>query len=147
MEFLERPILQRYIAVGLLNFAIFYGLYMLFFLILGSEGRMPTLAWAIAWLLGSIVAHWTHRNWSFQSEKMVQWTFAATMGVYFSGWIGSTATYDWLLFNTSLNHNLIWLINTSIWGIIDYLGLRYVAFREDSSADEHGNSITAAETE
>lgn len=147
MDFLERPVLQRYVVVGLLNFAVFYALYMIFFIILGSKSHMPTLAWAIAWMLGSIFAHWTHRKWSFQSERVVSWTFSATMGVYFSGWIGSTATFDWLLFNTTLDHNLIWLVNTSIWGIIDYLGLRYVAFRDNSSLNKHSDGVSSTEAE
>ena len=145
MQFVERPIIQKYVLVGTLNFIVFYGFYMLFFLMLGSEGRMPTISWAIAWILGSIFAHWTHRTWTFQSEREVGWTFSATMGIYISGWIGSTATFDWLLFNTEMNHNLIWLMNTALWGVIDYLGLRYLAFREDSPANEHSHGIASSE--
>ena len=75
----EHGSFRRYVMTAMVNFIVFYSLWELFVLILPSDDYWPTVAWAIAWFLGSLQAHWTHRIWTFDSEEtsggqyLLQW--------------------------------------------------------------------------
>ena len=64
----EKDEFKRFIMIGMLNTAIFYGFYEgLYFLSSGLEHR-AALSWVLAYSMSSIIAHTTHRLITFHSS-------------------------------------------------------------------------------
>jgi putative flippase GtrA len=126
----EHGTFRRYVATALVNFLVFYSLWELFLFILPGGGVWPTVSWAIAWLFGSLQAHWTHRTWTFDSKRDIRWTIPATMALYIIGGVGSTAWYYIGTVIWGFNERIFFLLNSSLWGFLNYLGQREIAFKE-----------------
>ena len=122
----------RYMAVGLINLTVFYLLYESLFIILKNRDFGTSFAWASAWIFGSIFAHWTHREWTFNTTLGVRRTMATAFAVYTVGLIGSTACFILAVEMLEINHRTAWVVNCALWGVLDYLGLREIAFRHES---------------
>jgi|TARA_B110000196_G_scaffold90583_1_gene78419 putative flippase GtrA len=129
MNLPEHGSFRRYVVTASVNFVIFYGLWELFVLLLPEGNYWPTVSWSIAWLLGSFVAHWTHRIWTFDSDRDTSWTIPASMGLYTIGWIGSTACYYIGTVSWDLDVRAVFIVNSSLWGVLNYLGQREIAFK------------------
>ena len=121
---------RRYLLTAGINTTIFYALWELSYWLLPEENYWPSIAWAIAWILGSYVAHWTHRKLTFNSQRDVRWTVPASMSVYTIGMVGSTACYYIGTVPMGLDVRIVFLLNTSLWGVLNYLGQREIVFKE-----------------
>ena len=126
----EHGTFRRYVATAMVNFLVFYSLWELFLFILPDVGVWPTVSWAIAWLFGSLQAHWTHRTWTFDSKRDIRWTIPATMALYIIGGVGSTAWYYIGTVIWGFDERIFFLLNSSLWGFLNYLGQREIAFKE-----------------
>jgi len=122
----------RYICIGLINLTVFYLLYECLFIILSDKAHGASFAWASAWIIGSVFAHWTHRAWTFNTTLGIKWTMATAFAVYTVGLIGSTACFTLAVEMLEMNHRIAWLVNCALWGFLDYLGLREIAFRHEN---------------
>ena len=121
---------RRYLMTAAINVIVFYGLWELFYWILPEGSLWPTISWSIAWLLGSFFAHWTHRIYTFDSQRNTSWTIPASMGIYTIGWVGSSACYYIGTVSWNWDVRLVFIINSSLWGFLNYLGQREFAFKE-----------------
>jgi len=121
---------RRYLMTAGINVIVFYGLWELFYWILPEGSYWPTVSWSVAWLLGSFFAHWTHRIYTFDSQRDTSWTIPASMGIYTIGWVGSSACYYIGTVSWNLDVRLVFIINSSLWGFLNYLGQREFAFKE-----------------
>ena len=108
---------------ALVNFPGVYSLWELFVFILPEDNYWPTVSWAIAWFLGSLQAHWTHRIWTFDSDRDIKWTIPQP-------WL-CTLSEEWVqplvtTWNSCLgiDERITFLINSSLWGFLNYLGQR-----------------------
>ena len=126
----EHGTFRRYVATAMVNFLVFYSLWELFLFILPDGGVWPTVSWAIAWLFGSLQAHWTHRTWTFDSKRDIRWTIPATMALYIIVGVGSTAWYYIGTVIWGFDERIFFLLNSSLWGFLNYLGQREIAFKE-----------------
>ena len=127
---------RRFIIVGMLNSVIFYLFWFAIIIALAEVSRGETIAWSLAWILGSLIAHFTHRMWTFDSRRNVIKTTTGTYVVYIVGLIGSTLTYD-LLRNYLDSANLVFLITMALWGLIDWWLLRKLVFLySDNETDD-----------
>ena len=118
----EHGSFRRYVMTAMVNFLAFYSLWELFVLILPDGGYWPTVSWAIAWFLGSLQAHWTHRIWTFDSDRDIKWTIPTTMALYIIGGVGSTACYYIGTVAWGFDERITFLVNSSLWGFLNYLG-------------------------
>jgi putative flippase GtrA len=125
---------RRYLLTASVNFSSFYLLFLLFLVILPKDSYWPTIAWSIAWLVGSFIAHWTHRIWTFHSQRDTKWTIPASMGLYTIGWIGSSACYYIGTVSWEINTWIVFFLNSSLWGVLNYIGQREIAFKEISTS-------------
>jgi len=126
----------RYMVVGLFNLTVFYLLYESLFVAFKDKNFGESIAWAGAWILGSVFAHWTHRAWTFNTDLGAARTMAAAFAVYTVGLIGSTACFALAVETLEINHRVAWLANCALWGFLDYLGLREIAFRHETKQVE-----------
>ena len=120
----EHGSFRRYVMTAMVNFLAFYSLWELFVLILPDGGYWPTVSWAIAWFLGSLQAHWTHRIWTFDSDRDIKWTTACNYIVKVA----------W-----GFDERITFLVNSSLWGFLNYLGQREIAFKEISTSHPSEN--------
>ena len=75
--------------------------------------------------------------WTFNTTMGVRWTMATAFAVYTVGLIGSTACFTLAVEMMGINHRIAWLVNSVLWGFLDYLGLREITFRHESiNADD-----------
>ena len=131
---IEHGSFPRYVMTAMVNFVAFYALWEISVFLLPDENYWPTVAWAIAWFLGSLQAHWTHRIWTFDSDRDIKWTIPTTMALYIIGGVGSTACYYIGTVSWGLNQRIVFLVNSSLWGFLNYLGQREIAFKEVSTS-------------
>ncbi len=120
---------RRYMLVAGVNVAVFYAIWELLYWIWPTSGYWPTIAWATAWMLGSLFAHFTHREWTFDSDRRLRWTITASMSVYTVGMVGSTACFYVGTVDFGLDARLVWVLNSSLWGVLNYLGQREIVFK------------------
>ena len=118
---------RRFILVGAFNSLAFYLFWRGFIEAFSNLERGDTWAWAIGWIIGSFIAHFTHRHWTFDDRRHIAKTTIGTYLVYILGLLGSTVTYDFLLLLLD-SLNLVFLITLSIWGFIDWWLLRKLVF-------------------
>ncbi|HIA39901.1 MAG TPA: hypothetical protein EYN46_06670 [Candidatus Poseidoniales archaeon] len=118
---------RRFILVGAFNSLVFYLFWRGFIEAFSNLERGGTWAWAIGWIIGSFIAHFTHRHWTFDDRRHIAKTTMGTYLVYILGLLGSTVTYDFLLLLLD-SLNLVFLITLSIWGFIDWWLLRKLVF-------------------
>ena len=125
---MEKEEFKRFIMIGALNTAIFYGLYEgLYFLSSGLEHR-AALSWVLAYSLGSIIAHTTHRLITFHSTVPIEHSLPMAVGVYGCTLVLSTISEVVLIEIFEWHHRLAWITNTVSFGIIIYIALRHLAF-------------------
>jgi putative flippase GtrA len=118
---------RRFILVGAFNSLVFYLFWHEFIEAFSNLERGETWAWAIAWTIGSFIAHFTHRHWTFDNRRHIAKTTTGTYLVYILGLLGSTITYDFLILHIN-SLNLVFLITMAMWGLIDWWLLRKLVF-------------------
>ena len=128
--FPEHGTFRRYVMTSMVNFLVFYTLWEILVFLLPNEEYWPTVSWAAAWFLGSLQAHWTHRIWTFNSSRDIKWTIPTTMILYILGGIGSTSCYYIGTVTFGFDFRLFFLLNSSLWGFLNYIGQREIAFKE-----------------
>ena len=126
----EHGTFRRYVMTSMVNFLVFYTLWEILVFLLPNEEYWPTVSWAAAWFLGSLQAHWTHRIWTFNSSRDIKWTIPTTMILYILGGIGSTSCYYIGTVTFGFDFRLFFLLNSSLWGFLNYIGQREIAFKE-----------------
>jgi len=137
--FPEHGTFRRYVMTSMVNFLVFYTLWEILVFLLPNEEYWPTVSWAAAWFLGSLQAHWTHRIWTFNSSRDIKWTIPTTMILYILGGIGSTSCYYIGTVTFGFDFRLFFLLNSSLWGFLNYIGQREIAFKEVNTFAPLGN--------
>ncbi len=135
----EHGTFRRYVITSMVNFLVFYTLWEILVFLLPNEEYWPTVSWAAAWFLGSLQAHWTHRIWTFNSSRDIRWTIPTTMILYVLGGLGSTSCYYIGTVTFGLDFRLFFLVNSSLWGFLNYIGQREIAFKEVNTFAPLGN--------
>ena len=135
----EHGTFRRYVMTSMVNFLVFYTLWEILVFLLPNEEYWPTVSWAAAWFLGSLQAHWTHRIWTFNSSRDIKWTIPTTMILYVLGGLGSTSCYYIGTVTFGLDFRLFFLVNSSLWGFLNYIGQREIAFKEVNTFAPLGN--------
>ena len=135
----EHGTFRRYVMTSMVNFLVFYTLWEILVFLLPNEEYWPTVSWAAAWFLGSLQAHWTHRIWTFNSSRDIKWTIPTTMILYILGGVGSTSCYYIGTVTFGLDFRLFFLLNSSLWGFLNYIGQREIAFKEVNTFAPLGN--------
>lgn len=135
----EHGTFRRYVMTSMVNFLIFYTIWEILVFLLPNEEYWPTVSWAAAWFLGSLQAHWTHRMWTFNSSRDIRWTIPTTMILYILGGLGSTSCYYIGTVTFGLDFRLFFVVNSSLWGFLNYIGQREIAFKEVNTFAPLGN--------
>jgi putative flippase GtrA len=117
-----------YCVVGCINVAIFFGLYWFFSNSITLTESPETFGWAISFIISSAQAFVLHRWLTFESDSAIRSSFSKMMIVYGVLWVVSTLTFYLLVEVIELDEFLSWCINTTAYGFLTFLGLRFFAF-------------------
>jgi putative flippase GtrA len=117
----------RYLVVAIFNGIFFWTLYETVYW-LDISIYPATVAWAIAYLIGSFEAHYMHRAFTFKSNASYKDSLYWAFVVY--GVIGvlSTISEHLLVYTFDVHHRIAWAINMCAFGFMMFLGLRLLAF-------------------
>tara|TARA_B110000438_G_C15786694_1_gene638758 strand:- start:188 stop:664 length:477 start_codon:yes stop_codon:yes gene_type:complete len=126
----------RYLGVAIFNGIFFWTLYEVIYWMDTWTIYPATVAWAVAYIIGSFEAHFMHRSLTFKSKvdykESLYWAFI----VY--GVIGvlSTISEHVLVYVFDVHHRIAWAINMCAFGFMMFLGLRLLAFPPEMDLEE-----------
>ena len=127
----------RYLWVAIFNAIFFWTLYEVMYWVTDPYTIYPaTLAWAIAYTIGSFEAHFMHRSLTFKSsvdyKESLYWAFV----VYGVIGIVSTISEHILVYVFDVHHRIAWALNMCAFGFMMFLGLRLLAFPPEMDEEE-----------
>ena len=120
----------RFNAAGLINGPFFLLVYELFYYLDLHEFYRAPIAWALAYVVGSIEAHFVHYKFTFTSQRSYLPSLWRTLLVYGTALVLSTYSDHMLVNEYELHHRLAWFINASFFGIFNFMALRFFAFMD-----------------
>ena len=127
----------RYLGVALFNAIFFWTLYEAIFWASGTYTIYPaTLAWAVAYTIGSFEAHFMHRSLTFKSNIDYKESLYWALIVYGAIGIMSTIAEHLLVYVFDVHHRIAWAMNMCAFGFMMFLGLRLLAFPPEMDDEE-----------
>lgn len=117
-----------YCAVGCINVVVFWLLYDWMYGMVLVASWQASSAWAIAYFLSSIQAHFLHRWLTFESLTGYAKSLYVMLGIYTVLWAISTASIAYFTDILGYNHLYTWAANTAAFGFLSFLALRVFAF-------------------
>ena len=124
----------RYLGVAIFNGIFFWTLYEVIYWMDTWTIYPATVAWAIAYIIGSFEAHYMHRSLTFKSsanyKESLYWAFI----VYGSIGIVSTISEHLLVYVFDVHHRLACAINMCAFGFMMFLVFRLFAFPPEMDA-------------
>ena len=117
-----------YCAVGCINGAVFFLIYDWRYDMGLIERWRASSAWAIAYFISSLQAHFLHRWLTFESKASYGKSLYMMMIIYTVLWALSTASIAYFSDTLGYNHLYSWAANTAAFGFLAFLALRMFAF-------------------
>ena len=117
-----------YCAVGCINVAVFFLIYDWLYDMVLIERWRASSAWAIAYFISSLQAHFLHRWLTFESKSSYGKSLYMMMIIYTVLWALSTASIAYFSDTLGYNHMYSWAANTAAFGFLAFLALRMFAF-------------------
>ena len=121
----------RFCLTGAFNVTTFFCLYEGLYFLFSDLEHKAAVAWIFSYITTSFVAYATHKKWTFDSDVSWETSLPWSIGIYGSTLIMSTFSEVMLIEFAEIHHRIAWLINCSCFGLLNYLGLRHVAFVEE----------------
>lgn len=126
----------RYLGIAVFNAIFFWTFYEMIYWLDPLNIYPATVAWAIAYIIGSFEAHYLHRRFTFKSKadykESLYWAFV----VYGSIGVLSTISEHLLVYVFDVHHRLAWALNMCAFGFMMFLGLRLLAFPPEMDSSE-----------
>ena len=119
----------RWVVVGVFNVAVFWSTYGILYTMKLFNSYNEVYSWAIAFIIGSVVAHYTHRKITFRSDAKYLPSFWRAMIVYATSFTLSTTSEYFLVEELLMNHLVALVINTAVFGAMGFFGMRFFAFK------------------
>ena len=126
----------RWVVVGAFNVAVFWSTYALLYTLELFDTYNEVYSWAIAFIIGSVVAHYTHRKITFRSDAKYLPSFWRAMIVYTTSFTLSTTSEYIMIEEWQISHIVALVANTAIFGAMGFFGMRFFAFKVPILTDE-----------
>ena len=118
----------RFNAFGIVNSAFAWVVYEILYRIDVWPGHAAVSAWAISCTLGMIQSHYVHYTYTFHNAFPYEQSLYRAIMVY-SGQLMVTTYITYLMVEQYLiHHRIIWLLNTCLFGLLNFLMIRWIAF-------------------
>ena len=118
----------RFNVVGGFNSAFAWVLYETLYWIEIWPTHTAVVAWAVSCAIGNVEAHYMHYRFTFHSTFTYIWSMNRAFWTY-SGQLVVTTSFHYLMVEVFLlHHTLAWFVNTCVFGYINFLLIRWIAF-------------------
>ena len=114
----------------------FWSLYELMYWLDPLSLYPATVAWAIAYVVGSFEAHYLHRTFTFKSNASYKESLYWALIVYGTIGVLSTISEHVLVYVFDVHHRIAWALNMCAFGFMMFLGLRLLAFPPELDSEE-----------
>jgi putative flippase GtrA len=118
----------KFNIVGIFNSAFALILYEILFLVDLWPSHTAVSAWVVSCIIGNVEAHYMHYKYTFKSTFEYTKSLNRAFWTY-TGQLVVTALFHYLMVEVLyFHHTLAWLVNTCIFGYINFLLIRWIAF-------------------
>ena len=118
----------RFNIAGTFNFFFALLLYEFLYWLDLWPAHTAVAAWAVSSAIGNVEAHFMHYRFTFKSTfsyfvslNRAFWTYSAQLVV-------TTSAHYLMVEVLLLHHRISWLVNTCVFGFINFLLIRWIAF-------------------
>ena len=124
----------RFSAFGMVNSAFAWALYEVLYRIDVWPGHAAVAAWAISCTVGMIESHYVHYKFTFHSDFPYGQSLYRAVVVYGGQLLVTTCITYVLVEQYLIHHRIIWLLNTCLFGLLNFLMIRWIAFPPEHDA-------------
>ncbi len=121
----------KFSTVGLFNTLFAWLLYEILYGVNVWPGHAAVAAWSISCTIGMVESHYVHYKFTFKSSFPYGRSLSRAIGVYASQLIVTTSITYFFVEHYGVNHRLVWLFNTCVFGFLNFIMIRWIAFPPD----------------
>jgi len=122
---------MRFNVTGCFNTAFAFTLYQILYWINIWDAHTAVSAWIVSNVIGNVEAHYMHYRFTFDSSFAYFYSLNRAFWCY-SGQLVVTTSLEFIMIEVWLiNHNIAWLINTCVFGFLNFVLIRWLAFPPD----------------
>ncbi len=143
IDWTPRKMLKEYLRfniTGLFNSLFAFIIYEIFYWINLTDAYRAQAAWAVCVIIGQVEAHYTHYRFTFGSAAHYTTSLKWAVTIYSTILVLSTITMHIFVEELDIFHRYAWLINTVLFGYVNFAFLRWLAFPPEFDRD-HLESI------
>lgn len=119
---------MKFNLVGCFNSAFGFLLYYILYQINLWDAHTAVAAWVVSSIIGNIEAHFMHYKFTFKSTFKYSTSLNRAFWCY-TGLLVITTSMEYLLIELwHINHYLAWLFNTCVFGFLNFVLIRWLAF-------------------
>jgi putative flippase GtrA len=118
----------KFNIAGTFNFLFALALYEVLYWVDLWPAHTAVAAWAVSSTIGNVEAHFMHYKFTFKSTfsyfrslNRAFWTYTAQLVV-------TTLSHYFMVEVILVHHRIAWLVNTCVFGFINFLLIRWIAF-------------------
>tara|TARA_B100000959_G_scaffold244032_1_gene267706 strand:+ start:2040 stop:2519 length:480 start_codon:yes stop_codon:yes gene_type:complete len=122
---------MRFNVTGCFNTAFSFTLYQILYWANIWDAHTAVSAWVVSNIIGNVEAHYMHYKFTFDSSFAYKASLNRAFWCY-TGQLVVTTALEFLMIEIWLiNHNIAWLINTCVFGFLNFVLIRWLAFPPD----------------
>ena len=118
----------KFNIAGTFNFIFALVLYEILYWVDLWPGHTAVAAWAVSCAIGNVEAHFMHYRFTFKSKFPYFKSLNRAFWTYTGQLVVTTLSHYMLVEVLFVNHRLAWLVNTCIFGFLNFLLIRWIAF-------------------
>ena len=118
----------RFNAFGFFNSVFAWVLYELLYRLELWSGHAAVAAWGISCAIGIIESQYVHYSFTFDSTFPYGRSLYRAIVVYAGQLLVTTSVTFVLVEKYLIHHRLVWLLNTCLFGVLNFLLISWIAF-------------------
>lgn len=122
---------MRFNVTGCFNTAFSFTLYQILYWVNIWDAHTAVSAWVVSNIIGNVEAHYMHYKFTFHSSFEYAASLNRAFWCYTAQLVVTTSSEIVMIEIWGVNHNIAWLINTCVFGFVNFLLIRWLAFPPD----------------
>ena len=118
----------KFNVAGTFNFLFALALYEILYWIDLWSAHTAVAAWAVSCAIGNVEAHFMHYRFTFKSEFPYFRSLNRAFWTYTGQLIVTTGSHYLMVEVLLVHHRIAWLVNTCVFGFVNFLLIRWIAF-------------------
>ena len=125
----------RFYSIGFITSGTCWVLYEILYYMEFSREFHEASAWAVSYTITSFLSHFLHHRLTFSSNREYWASLWRTLFVYLCAMVLSTICAHYFT-TQGVSHRLMWVINMSGFGLLNFFFLRWYAYEDVFSTSE-----------